>query len=734
VKRRVAKIAVVAVLIVLGYGVGVLVRLGWRESNDTAETVAGDSGAGRPTGSAPAKSTHPRVDSAERAVPGAGANGATGPTPLLLHLVDARTGKPVRDAEVELVTVDERARAEPAEDGFRLLLPPRGAARIRVSAPGYIVADVDRQLLSPPEDTLGLVPEESLLVRCLSSETMMPVPGASVRFATLNAPVSLEPAAATDLEGYAELTPAALVSRPGAGRDDMYAMELTAAAAGFLEKTVKVSVDPATSWNDLQVLLDPSWTLTVQVLDPSGEHPVARASVVDQWDHGGRGILNADARVFKTDDEGIVELALRKDASQVQILAVHPDYAPTGVVLEPARFLETMRVTIELSSGQVVEGVVVDEEGEPVPQVLVDLDPRERADFTDWMRYAAWKSLGGAPDMTATGADGRFLFPRVAPGEYSVQLVHSDYSPDPANSLLVVDAAEDATWLGVVETAVTLTGRVVDDSGAAIAGMAITLRPRERAANAPPAASKVVRTDAGGWFTAKGLSRCAYEVIFHGGPGFGTRTDTIDAETLPQPWGVVLERRWGEEPAGDGELWLRVEDDGLHLADAEFRVRLARIDDAGRESTRSGHLRGGELRIAGLLPGIYRAVVAVEGFAPLVVPELVVEPEPESPLTVEAVRGVRVFCEVAGLERPARLVVRDAHSKALVSSVPIEATRDAPRNRVALRVEPGVYALGILPRCAAPESLAEIVVDVGQSADGQTVAELVCAAKRPEGL
>jgi hypothetical protein len=274
---------------------------------------------------------------------------------------------------------------------------------------------------------------------------MAPVPSAEV---TVASGATETQSTRTDTEGFAELVPAGLRSRPGFARDDLFVLELAVEASGFLRQTVAVPVDPGTSWSDLQVLLDPAWTVSVRVLRPGGEEGVFQASVLHQWDHGSRGRANKEERTYLTDQRGLVDLPLGKGASRLEVLASHPDYAPTGAVVGASELLESMSVSIELQPGVVVEGVVLDELGDPVPRVTVDLNPRDRQDYNDWMRFVAWKFLDGAPDMTGTREDGTFLLPRVAPGTYSVKLVHRDYSPDPANPLLVVGPSNAEPWIG----------------------------------------------------------------------------------------------------------------------------------------------------------------------------------------------------------------------------------------------------------------------------------------------
>ena len=82
-----------------------------------------------------------------------------------------------------------------------------------------------------------------------------------------------------------------------------------------------------------------------------------------------------------------------------------------------------------------VQGVVRDENGEPLEGVLVEL-----FDKPDWIRRQDWSSLGDQRRIAAckTGSDGRFCFENISAGEYELR-GRIDIAWNPSHVLLKVN-------------------------------------------------------------------------------------------------------------------------------------------------------------------------------------------------------------------------------------------------------------------------------------------------------
>jgi len=192
----------------------------------------------------------------------------------------------------------------------------------------------------------------------------------------------------------------------------------------------------------------------------------------------------------------------------------------------------------------------VEDEGNPVVGAMVDLDPVEGADFTDWMRFASQKYFNHLPDMAQTDEQGVFRMARVPEGVYNVVLSHPDFYPDPANLPLCV-APGGATWVGTLIRGAVLEGLVVGPDGAPVPGVQALMFKRDREGKTLKGFSKVVETTDQGKFTVRGLSGGNYEAMFIPAAMYAARREEIDPAAPPgTPWRVTLEERRPDKSQG----------------------------------------------------------------------------------------------------------------------------------------------------------------------------------------
>ncbi len=175
---------------------------------------------------------------------------------------------------------------------------------------------------------------------------------------------------------------------------------LIAAASGHQPRAVGLTL--ADRAPELDVLLGGPGRLTGRVRTPDGE-PVADA-VVTLTDS--RGDVVATTRSAADGGYRLDGLVTGDYTLAAGALGRRPGAAPVTVAGG-----EQADHDVELTGGAVLRGTVGNDEGRPVPDARVTL--------TD--------SLGEVAGTTLTGADGRFVFADLAPGEYTV--VAAGYQP-----------------------------------------------------------------------------------------------------------------------------------------------------------------------------------------------------------------------------------------------------------------------------------------------------------------
>ncbi len=190
------------------------------------------------------------------------------------------------------------------------------------------------------------------------------------------------------------------------------------------------------------------------------------------------------------------------------LAASHDDFAPAesdGVQLGPGATRSD--VTISMRSGALLAGHVIDERGNGLEGIPVELRaPTDRL-----------------PRMTVTAADGSFSF-RGVRGEVSVTALPYDLPPV-RESIVIEDGARVSVELALSSALYTLRGRVVDERGFGIGGA--LLRVSSKSPQTPT--DRNAKSDADGSFSVPALPEPPYELTVEH-PGFGpARIAKIDS-------------------------------------------------------------------------------------------------------------------------------------------------------------------------------------------------------------
>jgi len=259
---------------------------------------------------------------------------------------------------------------------------------------------------------------------------------------------------------------------------------VTMEAAGFVPADLPGLVPEPGGGEERRIVLSRGETFAGEVVDENGE-PVGQAVVSVHSEEGthGQTRTGADGRFAI---RGLGRWTHRVHAGQAEYLRWEP--RDLGAPF-PASY------RIALVKGLTIEGVVLDFDGAPATNVMVQADYRA--------------SEGTAAAVTATDAEGRFRLLGLAPGEHDLSAVSLAHR---FAVLPRVVAGSSGVELRAVRTGV-VAGRVVSPSGAPVGGAVVrVVGPK----GAPPAdvreRPRQCQTDAEGRFRIEGLLGDAFDL------------------------------------------------------------------------------------------------------------------------------------------------------------------------------------------------------------------------------
>jgi RNA polymerase sigma factor (sigma-70 family) len=199
--------------------------------------------------------------------------------------------------------------------------------------------------------------------------------------------------------------------------------------------------------SDPVIEMYPSSTMTGRIQDESGK-PIAGAQLVlDDFrlELGLRGGARFRQSLASSvsDSEGIWSIRqLAKGNDEIWLHAIHPDFKPAKVNLNPSKTVEN--IVIVLKQGVRISGKVIDESGEPVRASLAQ--PRQQ---------------GLIPYSSDTETDGTFTIEHAFPDSFHLRVVAAGY----AAQIISIEPKTKTNIEVKLQKSAVLRGRVVDESG-----------------------------------------------------------------------------------------------------------------------------------------------------------------------------------------------------------------------------------------------------------------------------
>lgn len=260
----------------------------------------------------------------------------------------------------------------------------------------------------------------------------------------------------------------------------------------------------------MRIFLQPSSRLAVSVLGSDGK-PLAGAQVRLELDDALvqpliEARLTAPARVWHdgvlTDASGTAIIAEVTPDIVVRVVVGHRELGEENLSVRTAAAGETASVTARLRAGVRVAGVLLDEAGEAVAEAVVHLREPGFTPKRPGVQMGRRADTDGSRLPGGTSADGGFVLPRVAAGEYEVwvQAFGREWR---TNDAVTVKAGQPIDDLRLrVELGSRIEGRVFDDLGALISGATIhAFAPR----GTGPRGRPETRSRGDGSFTLRGV-------------------------------------------------------------------------------------------------------------------------------------------------------------------------------------------------------------------------------------
>jgi hypothetical protein len=307
---------------------------------------------------------------------------------------------------------------------------------------------------------------------------------------------------------------------------------------------------------------------------------------------------------LRTDANGHFEIGPLGNSVQLEFVVSHPKYkwidfdtdegkrTPKRTVVQPG---ETVEREFRLRKGEFVAGRVVDDRGQGVPDVFVQVQSIY-AVYKHWWYKHKWRNA-------RTDDQGRFRVDGLAIGAQQVRLSHPSFgtkyeSVEAGTEDLVIVAERLGALRGTIEgIARGLPGRKIT----------VILESQADERGGVQRKQEAARLDGSNVFVLERVRPGRYEVWVKAG-SFTSQPAAVEIE----PYGIAIETF---EMGGGGSVGLRVvTEQGVIVDPVNARLVGTR---GGRERELGTFVsREGELKIEDVVPGTYRLQVTAPGRVP----------------------------------------------------------------------------------------------------------------------
>ncbi|MDI6450369.1 carboxypeptidase regulatory-like domain-containing protein [Anaerobaca lacustris] len=376
-------------------------------------------------------------------------------------------------------------------------------------------------------------------------------------------------------------------------------------AQGYVSQRIATTIVASRIVENIRFELDPGSRVEGIVTDAQGV-PVAGATVKT---------FHFTNVAFVTGPDGRYEIdGLNPVTDAYSLHVTHPDYPAVSIRFVPAPVGQTVRQNVVLQPGVDVYGTVTDAQGRSLEGVTVgNTDSR-----------AMWNCI-----TDQTDAEGNYLLENVDLGELVLWAVHSDHALYVERTTL--SPGQDSVRIDLqLEPPVPLHIRVVDQAGAPVPGVTVVIHEYNGVSNmtwqrpttdangcvAIPsgAAEGTIRLNPfGGGISSElqefELGQEEYVVqVYRAGRIYGKAVSAATGEPIEEFTVKMTSSQVEKSPSGYSATWSR---EGIifNSPDGHF--------DTGRESLPIG--------------GSYRVTVFAEGYDPLTLDPVEVQPTSEDP-------------------------------------------------------------------------------------------------------
>jgi hypothetical protein len=320
-----------------------------------------------------------------------------------------------------------------------------------------------------------------------------------------------------------------------------------------------------------------------------------------------------DALHVKTDRDGRFEFGPVGDTVQIEFVVTHSDYMWTDMDLKDDRVRrtvvgpgETVERTFQLERGNFIEGRVVDDQGNGLPDVAVEVEHVVQRAQHWWYRNKR--------RVSTTRSDGSFRVSGLSHGDYVVVLRHPSFGTEHHGSI-----PENATGLQFVVRPVGGLSGVVEglDRPAPGARVEVQLEEVDPKGQVTGRHSRRFHLDLAGAFQWPDLVPRKYVLQVRSGERSSLPMDVEIESHRVTAVTVIL--------GGGGTVELTVTDAAGRRVDPAA-VTLTQVGEGGSSRPYGQYVsRAGVVRAEGIRPGTYRAEVTSPQFIPVKVEPFQVE-------------------------------------------------------------------------------------------------------------